>query len=656
MSRGPAVGAGDRTSGPARDDPEPLDDANQPPSDRYCDLVLTGGVTDGVVYPWAIVELARAYRFKNIGGTSVGAMAAALTAAAEYARRQGYLSGFNDVVLQFPRKLGEDVKGRTRLFTLFQPAQSTRRLFDLFVAFFSSTTASAPGTATPSLAVTVRRAIPLVLRTYRWSAWCGLAAGLLAGIIARMDGGGGPFSFLLTWLSSGLVFMVLCLVRAIYRDVTRGLIPNGFGICTGGHVPGDRDDEQSLIEWLHEGIQLAARKPVDQPLTFKDLWDAPGGPKRPRVPAARQTRKPRSIDLRVITTSLAHRRPYLLPLDDETSPLFFTIEDLAPYFPQAVLEHLKCHAKKYPQPGPDGQQIYELPKGELPVVVAARLSLSYPVLFSAVPLWAIDHQPGRQDAALRRCYFSDGGICSNFPIHLFDAAIPGWPTFGIWVGTQEDVPRGWVWLPRRHYEGMWDGWDRFGDNKSPAARLLGFFRSILYSAKDWDDATAMRMPGVRDRVVRVYLPVGGSALNLKLTRNTIMDLARHYGRPAGKALVDKFIAPTGGAAVSAAWDEHRWVRLNTFLVGLRERIEGITAASELSGDGTPLSTQIAVATSKPPLSGSDPSGAALTPLQAGDLRNLLAALEELESEFAESASPQPYKPMPAPTLHIRPPL
>src|SRR4029077_3643914 len=83
-------------------------------------------------------ELARAYRFKNIGGTSVGAMAAAVTAAAEYARRQGFLSGFNEVVLKMPRKLAEDVKekGRTRIFTLFQPTGPNQRLFELFLALF----------------------------------------------------------------------------------------------------------------------------------------------------------------------------------------------------------------------------------------------------------------------------------------------------------------------------------------------------------------------------------------------------------------------------------------------------------------------------------------------------------------------------------------
>src|SRR5512135_2655081 len=119
-------------------DPPALDLSDQPPVDRYCDVVLTGGVTDGVIYPWAVVELARKYRFKNIGGTSVGAMAAALTAAAEFARRRGSVAGFNEVLLKLPRMLGDQVNGATRLYSLFQPANSTRRLFELFVRIFAA--------------------------------------------------------------------------------------------------------------------------------------------------------------------------------------------------------------------------------------------------------------------------------------------------------------------------------------------------------------------------------------------------------------------------------------------------------------------------------------------------------------------------------------
>ena len=51
-------------------------------ADKYCDLVMKGGITSGIVYPNAVLALAREYRFKSIGGTSAGAIAAAVAAAA----------------------------------------------------------------------------------------------------------------------------------------------------------------------------------------------------------------------------------------------------------------------------------------------------------------------------------------------------------------------------------------------------------------------------------------------------------------------------------------------------------------------------------------------------------------------------------------------
>ena len=43
---------------------------------KTCDVVMKGGITSGVVYPHAICELARTYRFVDVGGTSAGALAA----------------------------------------------------------------------------------------------------------------------------------------------------------------------------------------------------------------------------------------------------------------------------------------------------------------------------------------------------------------------------------------------------------------------------------------------------------------------------------------------------------------------------------------------------------------------------------------------------
>ncbi len=61
--------------------------ANEKAADKpQCDLVMKGGITSGVVYPKLIAALADKYRFRNIGGTSAGAIAAGGCAAAEHGR------------------------------------------------------------------------------------------------------------------------------------------------------------------------------------------------------------------------------------------------------------------------------------------------------------------------------------------------------------------------------------------------------------------------------------------------------------------------------------------------------------------------------------------------------------------------------------------
>jgi len=281
----------------------------------------------------------------------------------------------------------------------------------------------------------------------------------------------------------------------------------------------------------------------------------------------------------------------------------------------------------------------------LPVVVAARLSLSFPLLFGAIPLWAIDDE--REGAPVARCRFSDGGICSNFPIHLFDGAVPEWPTFGIHLIAKTPW-RYTVWLPQRHDQGRHDAWYRFDDGDSELS-LGGFLSAIAYSAKDWNDKTAMRMPGVRDRVVQIALDSGGS-LNLKLTPRDMQKLAR-WGRRAGRTLVRRFIDEASNAP-GRGGGEHRWVRFHTFLTGLRERIELIRDATERRVYGQPLAEQIEDATLGAPLDGEVP----IPPPQADDLKTLLALLHELEATFARASLPQPYKPVPKPSLHIRAPL
>src|SRR5215469_5159061 len=86
-----------------------------------CDMVMKGGITSGIVYPLAICEIARTYRLKNVGGTSAGAIAAAVAAAAELGRGAG---GFRRLAA-LPKWLGAD----GHLFNLLQPQPSTKRLY-----------------------------------------------------------------------------------------------------------------------------------------------------------------------------------------------------------------------------------------------------------------------------------------------------------------------------------------------------------------------------------------------------------------------------------------------------------------------------------------------------------------------------------------------
>src|SRR5438093_941728 len=102
---------------------------------KKCDIVMKGGITSGIVYPGVVCKLATRYQFQSIGGTSAGAIAACVTAAAEYAR----LNGRNvfDEVKKIPTWLGADsatARG-SNLFNLFQPQPGIRGLYKFATGF-----------------------------------------------------------------------------------------------------------------------------------------------------------------------------------------------------------------------------------------------------------------------------------------------------------------------------------------------------------------------------------------------------------------------------------------------------------------------------------------------------------------------------------------
>ena len=96
--------------------------------EEVCDLVMKGGVASGVVYPGAILALAKRYRFRNVGGTSAGAIAATVTAAAELGRREGKNGGFERL-----REVADAIGEPNLVLGLFQPRPENRSFFELAV-------------------------------------------------------------------------------------------------------------------------------------------------------------------------------------------------------------------------------------------------------------------------------------------------------------------------------------------------------------------------------------------------------------------------------------------------------------------------------------------------------------------------------------------
>jgi deferrochelatase/peroxidase EfeB/predicted acylesterase/phospholipase RssA len=641
------------------------------PNDRFCDIVMEGGVTSGIIYASAVAELAKSYRFSSIGGSSIGAFAAALTAAAEYSRRRGSNAGF-ELMEKLPTALAEeDDQNETRLMRMFRPQHGTRRLFKIFLASLDRRSTfsrlvcclteairqywRAVLLALVAIAVLVLSG-PLVLT------WLGWSTPPPYGFDLRVVGLG---SWVLALLIALAFAVALTLLLGIAWDFRCELVPNGFGLCRGWSEE-ERMDSPDLTGFLHASIQLAAdRNPIDdQPLTFADLRDAPD--RATNVLGQRSIGDaPPSINLQVYSTNLAHGRPYRFPLDpaDDMGRLFFRVDDLKPYFPQPILNHLVGYALPYrqqtfsdPKVSAETEQYLELPTDQLPIVVAARLAMSFPLLISAVPLWAIDYEAPINMRGFARCWMSDGGLCSNFPIHLFDSFVPKWPTFGIALQNRGKYrPDECVWLPEKHYEGRGDTWDRFAESKQPLDRLVGFLVSLWLAAWRWNDTTMMRMPGVRDRVVRIFLEEGEGGVNIKMSKQAIDALTQKYGKPAAGAFLRKF-ADDG----SPGWPEHRWVRFNRLLIALRQQIEGFKFAADLDRYSQPLSAQIDESRKTAPLRGSArgcPSGSE-QPLghdQARELKVLLAALSELEESFHKAGDHRPYVAVPRPSLRVRHP-
>jgi predicted acylesterase/phospholipase RssA len=557
--------------------------------ERTCDVVMKGGITSGVVYPYAVCELARVYRLRNVGGTSAGAIAAAAAGAAELGRDSG---GFTRLAA-LPAWLSHG----DNLLSLFQPQSSTRKLFRILVGALGSPKG---------------RAFRLLLASLRgFGLWAiaGAAPGVAVAALAALDGS-------VAGLAGGAVLALLgatlALVAGVLRGLARAVPENGFGLCSGA---GEARGRPALTPWLADLLDdLAGRPAGGSPLTFGDLAQA-------------------DVRLEFMTTNLTQRRPQKLPF--ETRELFFDPAELGLLFPTRVVDWLKANPPPPPEDAADRREWEALCRSleplrplpapdDLPVIVATRMSLSFPLLLSAVPLWAVDasrrsNQLARavwrrwlrdhaeewdtgegipagapaQKPAAECCWFSDGGITSNFPVHFFDAPLPLRPTFAVNLRPfhpdyppQADESRN-VYLPGTSGGGLLEWWYRFPEKRG-LSQLSAFAQAVVRTMQNRVDEAQMRVPGYRDRVVHIGFTEREGGMNLTMPPDVISALTAR-GRHAGVKLIDRFARPPATPS-SLSWDSHRWTRYRSTLAAVAEIVGQVDKAfhvvPEVPGDRT----------------------------------------------------------------------
>ena len=540
---------------------------------QYCDLVMKGGITSGIVYPNAVLALAKQFRFKSVGGTSAGAIAAAVTAAAALGDRRianGHVAQHDAPGAGFAglSEVSSQLSTAGFIRDLFRPARGARNAFRTLVCVAGN----APRwRKIAMLLVAVPATAPLEFAV--------ILGGLLL-VASSLAGHAGMWATALPSLFCAYAIAMVCALLRIAR-VVRG---NLLGLCSG---------KEGLTDWLHATLQRLSVQPDGAPLTFADLAGAPRYAGEPATPDA--------IVLRMITTGVSHREPRTLPFRDVR--FWFLREEFDALFPREIVDWMIEHGGGAEHVG--GRTYYPLPADDaLPVLVATRMSLSFPLLISAAPL----HEPARRQppdaevaaapgaevpgktvadstdqlatggartasviASFRTCWFSDGGIASNFPIHLFDAALPLWPTFAIdlvypRVDDSSVAHDDGVFLPERNAQGWQRTYQAIG-GRSAAGEIAGFLFGIVATMQNWRDLLQARAPGQRDRIVHVALQGDEGGMNLDMPQDVLARIA-NKGTVAG----ERFNA--------FSFANHYWIRWRNLASALQRYTQQVARTAE----------------------------------------------------------------------------
>jgi hypothetical protein len=604
---------------------------------------MKGGVTSGLVYPGAIAALANQYRLRNIGGTSAGAIAAVAAAAMEYGLQTGNPVDPRITLANLPRNVlaQRTDQGSTRLDAMFSGDVGTSAILDAVKATLSGNPGKLLGLALPVFYGS--RLFKALIQMIMVSVLQALACGGLAGWAVHVRPTNPVFdaAVVMTIFMASLVGALGLNFQAFrYRppvaleDVDplfRPIIDNGLGLSTGKTDLQQTINQQSipaLIPWLHQTIQSLAGLPddtADDVLTFGKLWNLGTHPEPSSL-------DPREIDLVLVCSDLNRLQSASFPFLPDNQRLFYDPAAWERLFPKPVMDALatKSWAVRDHNAMPDNlgygcgdlcealhdhgdlsQRLQLMPKGrDIPILVAARASMGFPGLFTPVPMWLLRWEgepktPNQRRALLSRVYLSDGGLTSNFPIHLFDAVVPSRPTFAINLlypgddlsieefqrkpstnsdaappapvnvrtvgGTSEPVAMA-VWddlmMP-------FDNKDQVKFYKGPASggalsQLLGLMVRVAETSRTWGDVHLFNQTGTRDRTLHIRLTGEEGGFNFNMSPETIASID-WKGTQAGTVLACRFLKLGATDPLQdyqtpkLGWLNHRTVRINGML-------------------------------------------------------------------------------------------
>ena len=176
----------------------------------------------------------------------------------------------------------------------------------------------------------------------------------------------------------------------------------------------------------------------------------------------------------------------------------------------------------------------------------------------------------RRIRSARRCWFSDGGIASNFPVHSTlrrprvrpspsTSTGSTRPPAGRRRGTQD-------YLPKTNAGGLLDSWHRLTRSRGlePGGVSVSW---IVRTMQNHRTRGLAQQPGYRDRIVHVHTAPDEGGLNLTMPPEVIEALTLRDRRPAARWCAGSrrrreptTASPgttTGGCGTAAPWRRSR---------------------------------------------------------------------------------------------------